>query len=177
GVTRLDFDAANGLLVDDDPEARLERVETGVLDAVVGSKATEHDLLDAAVAQDPLEVAALEPRVPLGVAIPSHVDHDVDRPAVERRMKLRARTAGHAMSWPRPSLFVEGPVVRRMPVAGGDHQTELVGRRKRIDPLRDLVASGDLESTAASEVVLEVDDDERSTRHSTLSMGATGLRS
>jgi hypothetical protein len=49
-VARLDIDATHRLLLDEHPESRSERVERGVLDAVVGGQPADHDLLDLAVA-------------------------------------------------------------------------------------------------------------------------------
>jgi hypothetical protein len=69
------------------------------------------------VAQDLLEIGALEPRVALGLAVLALVDDDVDAPALQRGMQLRAGRPSDAVDGPRAALLLERAVVRRMPVA------------------------------------------------------------
>jgi len=74
-------------------------------------------------------------------------------------MKLRPRRLAHAMHRPGATLLDERAVVGWVPVARGDHQGSF--GREPIDRSDDLVAAGHREGAAGTEVVLDIDHDQR----------------
>jgi hypothetical protein len=76
--------------VDHHVESGLAGVERGGLDAVVEREAGHVHLLGVVLAQQPLELGPVEPRVALGITRLTLVDDGVDGVAVDQRVKLRA---------------------------------------------------------------------------------------
>ena len=108
-VARLEVDGGDGVGRDGRPEAEPERVERGRLDAVVGRQADDDDRLDAAVAEDVLElgrdrlagdrVAHREAGVAV-LAVGALADARRVVGQRERRVELRAPRAADAVDRP-----------------------------------------------------------------------------
>ena len=140
-------------------EARTLGVEGGGLDAVVEREPGNVDGVDVPLAQQPLELGALEPRVPLAVGNLALVEDHVDPVGVDPGMKLRPGRVTHAVDRPRTALRHKRAVVGRVPVARGDHEPGL--GRHPVDRLDDRVPVGHRQRAPGTEVVLDVDDDQR----------------
>ena len=118
--------------VDRDLEARAQRVERGVLDAVVGGQADDRDLRDPALAQQLLEVGALEAAVAVGVdAWPLSTITSI-------RVRSRSGCSCAPASRRRSARATVRPARRRrvvggMPVAGGDDEVVVAGGGERVD--------------------------------------------
>src|SRR5690349_8601366 len=106
-VALVHLDAAHGGMVHVDAEALLERVERGVLDAVLRREPDDRHAVDVVLAQQLREVCALEPRVALGAGVGAGVEDDVDVRLVERGAELGAQGARDAVHRPWSALLVE----------------------------------------------------------------------
>src|SRR5215203_275274 len=119
-VARLHLDGPHRGRVDRHAESLAQRVQRRVLHAVVGREPDDRDVVDAALAQQLLELRLLEAGVALLVLVLARVDDGVDQLLVERRMQLGARCSLDAVLGPRAALRGERAMVGRMPVACRD---------------------------------------------------------
>ena len=101
------------------------RIERRRLHAVVEREPGDVDGVGLMLAQQPLELGALEPRVALPVARLTFVEDRVDETSIDPVMQLRPRRTGHAVHRPRPALVGERAVVGRMPVTRGHDERRL----------------------------------------------------
>ena len=162
-------------MADGHGKALTEAVERGVLDAVVGCQAADQQIVDVVLAQQVRQGCAVEGRVTLGAAIGSLVEHDVDVLALERRMQFGAGSARHAVHRPRPGRVRadERAVIGRMTVARGDDERELARGCEFVQAPGDVLAARDRKrAVGRGEVVLVIDDDQRSAHACSLSCAA-----
>src|SRR5687768_6006235 len=85
-VPRLDVYPAHPLAVDLDVEALAQRVERGVLHAVVRGEPDERDPVDPTLAQQRREAGAVEGGVAVGPGVLALVEHHVDAVTRQRRV-------------------------------------------------------------------------------------------
>src|SRR5581483_4878293 len=88
------------------------------------------------------------------------VDDRVDLLEVKPGVELRARAPLHTVNRPAPSLLHKRAVVRRMPIACRDHEVRFAS--EPVDRLYHRVAVGNSQRPVSTEIVLDVDDDQRS---------------
>ena len=113
------------------------------------------DGVHIAVAQQALQLGALEPRVALEVSRLALVDDHVDLSRVDTRVQRCTFGVLNAVHRPRPPAVGKRPVVGRVPVARRDDERR--ARGKPVDRLDDGVAVGHRQRSPGAEVVLYVD--------------------
>ena len=104
GVAGLDVDAAHRGRVDGHGEALLQRLERGLLDAVVRGQPDDGQLVDPALAQQLGQARAVEAGVALGAGVLALVDDHVDGGRVQVRVQLRPVGVLHAVHRPDAAL-------------------------------------------------------------------------
>jgi hypothetical protein len=130
-----------------------------VLDAVVERQAADVHPVDVVAAQPVGEVGLADLVEPERLAVDPGIDDAVDQLVGEVDAQLGAGRLLDAMDRPGATLLVEGVMIGRMPIARRNHHIELL--REPIERLDNLVAPVDGQRAPGTEVVLDVDDDER----------------
>jgi len=158
-VADIDVDGADRIGENDDIEAVLACFDGRRADAVVGSQSGDEDPSYAAIAQAPCEVGAGEAGVAVGVDVRSFLNDLIETALIQVGMKGCTACSLYAMNRPRSTLLDEGRVSRWVEVLCGENELET--RHEVVDNGGHFIALGYGQSTARTEVVLDVDDEER----------------
>ena len=180
GDGAVEVDGAAGVAQDECGKAEAARVESGVADTVVVGETGEEDASEIVLAQIVGKtsrrgaVILEEGRIGIDLRAEAFAQDQLGLRELERRMKLRAARALHAMRRPERlravreldgfvGLFAgmrrgKGRMIGRMPVLSKNDVLE--SRRDAMDGRDDLVAAGNGERAAGAKIILHVDNEE-----------------
>jgi hypothetical protein len=143
-------------------EAGGQRVQGRRTHAVIRGQPADEQPLAVLPPQALGQPGVLERRVGLALAHRALVDdHRMPRQR-QRRRQFGAVRSGHAMHRPRAALLAKGAMLRRMPVARGQHRQATVVELLAIAVQHrdDGIAAGHGQRPAGQKIVLHVDDEQ-----------------
>lgn len=168
-ISLIEFHAADRIFQNHDFEAKLAAVEDCLLDAVIGGQSDDENFSHPSLFEPICKLnAPVIYRIEAGIAVGvrRHALRADDRFAAELEpaMEFGTVTSLDAMHRPYSAKRFEMSGLFRMPVASGENRQSSLRESLEVivDGLDDAIAFGDCERAARTEIVLYVNQDERS---------------